>query len=107
VIGTLALITTLSLGAPDQVTVTGAAGDIRVPVRVDPLGAPVIPAGQLLAAIDGSLRMSDGWADVTVARQPFRFLVGAPLYVFSSQLQPLASPVWLSRDTLYLPFQFI
>jgi N-acetylmuramoyl-L-alanine amidase len=107
VIGTLALIGVLGLAAPDQITVTGAAGDIRIPVRADPLGAPVIPAGQLLAALDGSLRIADGWADVTVARQPFRFLVGAPLYVFSSQLQPLANPVWFSRDTLYLPFQFV
>ena len=27
-----------------------------------------------------------------MARQPFRFLLGAPLYLFSSQLQPLADP---------------
>jgi N-acetylmuramoyl-L-alanine amidase len=51
--------------------------------------------------------MHEGWAEVTVARQPFRFLVGAPLYLFSSQLQPLATPVWLARDTLYLPLQFV
>ena len=67
----------------------------------------MLSAPQLLGALGGSIRVEDGWAEVIVARQPFRFLVGAPLYVFSSQLQTLAAPVWLSRDTLYLPFQFV
>jgi N-acetylmuramoyl-L-alanine amidase len=44
---------------------------------------------------------------VVVARQPFRFLVGAPLYLFSSQLHPLANAVWMSDDTVYVPFQFV
>jgi N-acetylmuramoyl-L-alanine amidase len=61
----------------------------------------------LLGALGGTLRIQEGWAEVIVARQPFRFLVGAPLYVFSSQLQPLANPTWLARDTLYLPLQFV
>jgi N-acetylmuramoyl-L-alanine amidase len=107
VIATLALLAALGLAAPGQITVAGARGETSVPVRVDPAGAPVIPAAQLLAALDGTVRISEGWADVTVARQPFRFLVGAPLYMFSSQLQTLANPVWLARDTLYLPFQFV
>ncbi|MGH7579266.1 MAG: N-acetylmuramoyl-L-alanine amidase family protein [Gemmatimonadales bacterium] len=106
-IAALALLAALGSAAPDQITVTGARGETTIPVRADPAGAPVVPAAQLLAALDGTVRLSEGWADVTVARQPFRFLVGAPLYLFSSQLQPLANPVWLARDTLYLPFQFV
>jgi N-acetylmuramoyl-L-alanine amidase len=51
--------------------------------------------------------VSDGWAEVSVARQAFRFLVGAPLYVFSNRLQPMAASASVSRDTLYLPFQFV
>jgi N-acetylmuramoyl-L-alanine amidase len=107
VIAGLALVAALGLATPGQITVAGARGETTVPVRTDPAGAPVVPASQLLAALDGTMRIHDGWADVTIARQPFRFLVGAPLYVFSSQLQPLANPVWLARDTLYLPFQFV
>jgi N-acetylmuramoyl-L-alanine amidase len=107
VIAGLALVAALGLATPGQITVAGAQGETTVPVRADPAGAPVVPASQLLAALDGTMRIHDGWADVTIARQPFRFLVGAPLYVFSSQLQPLANPVWLARDTLYLPFQFV
>jgi len=106
-IGALALIGALAVGAPGQITIAGPRGEAKVPVRVDPAGAPVIPAPQLLAALGGTVRMQEGWAEVTVARQPFRFLVGAPLYLFSSQLQPLATPVWLARDTLYLPLQFV
>ncbi|CAN5808687.1 hypothetical protein BH24GEM1_BH24GEM1_26210 [soil metagenome] len=106
-IGAFMLLGALALGAPGQITVTGPAGEAKVPVRKDPGGAPVIAAAPLLAALGGTVRLHEGWADVTVARQPFRFLVGAPLYLFSSQLQTLATPVWMVRDTLYLPFQFV
>jgi len=107
VIARLALLLGLAAAAPREVTVTGPGGEIRVPVRVDPAGAPMLPAPQLLGALGGSMRVEEGWAEVIVARQPFRFLVGAPLYIFSSQLQTLAAPVWLTGDTLYLPLQFV
>jgi N-acetylmuramoyl-L-alanine amidase len=96
-----------STAAPGQVTIAGARGVSTVAVRTDPVGAPVISAPQLAAALGGALRMQDDWVEVVVARQPFRFLVGAPLFQFSSQLHPLANGVWLSRDTVYLPFQFV
>jgi N-acetylmuramoyl-L-alanine amidase len=107
VIATLVLLGTLAVGVPGQITITGPRGTASIPIRTDPAGAPVISAPRLLAALGGTVRMQDGWAEVTVARQPFRFLVGAPLFLFSSQLQPLANPVWMARDTLYLPFQFV
>ncbi len=106
-IAALALFGLLGAAAPGKITIAGAGGETTVLVRADPAGAPMVPAAQLLAALDGTMRLADGWADVTVARQPFRFLVGAPLYQFSSQVHPLASSVWLTRDTLYLPFQFV
>ena len=43
--------------------------------------------------------MQDDWVEVVVSRQPFRFLVGAPLFQFSSQLHPLANGVWLSPQS--------
>jgi N-acetylmuramoyl-L-alanine amidase len=107
VIALLGLLLGLGVSVPREVIVTGPAGETRVPVRSGPAGAPMLAAPQLLGALGGSIRFEEGWAEVIVARQPFRFLVGAPLYVFSSQLQTLAAPVWLSRDTLYLPFQFV
>ena len=88
---------------PTQVIVVGAA----VPVRLDATGAPVVPAPALLLALRGTLKMDGAWAEVTVARQPFRFLLGAPLCVFSTRLLPLAARASMVRDTLFLPFQFV
>lgn len=105
--GALLLLAVLAAGAPGQITITGPGGESKVPVRADPVGAPVVPAAALVAALGGTVRMNEGWAEVTVARQPFRFLVGAPLYLFSSQLQTLANPAWVARDSLYLPLQFV
>src|SRR6185312_8837265 len=94
-------------GWPREVTIAGLRGEARVPVRIDGFGAPTLPASPLLSALDGEIRVDSGWAEVVIARQPFRFLVGAPLYQFSSQLLPLASPAMLTADSLFLPFQFI
>ncbi len=93
--------------APAVVTVTGVNGEARIPVRTDATGAPVIAAPGLMSALAGSVLVTDGWAEVTLGAQSFRFLVGAPLYLFNNQLQPLASAVSVSQDTLFLPFQFV
>src|SRR5919107_6325195 len=110
-ISTLALLLLVSGFTPDSaptiLTVAGARGEARVPVRTDDTGAPVIAAPALLTALEGSARLADGWAEVSVARQAFRFLVGAPLYVHGDQLRALAGSASVSRDTLYLPFQFV
>jgi N-acetylmuramoyl-L-alanine amidase len=105
VIAALALAVVLAGPArvPAEVTVAGA----RIPVRSDPSGAAVVPASPLLLALRGTIRIDGGWAEVTVARQPFRFLVGAPLCVFSARLVPLAAQASMARDTLFLPFQFV
>jgi len=94
-------------GLPREVTIAGPRGEVRVPVGLDAAGWPVVPAGPLVAALDGQVRLDSGWAEVVVAKQAFRFLVGAPLYRFSSQLLPLAGPASLARDSLFLPFQFV
>ncbi len=109
--GLLALVVVLSTGfsdsVPQVVTVAGSRGESRIPVRTDETGAPVMPAAILMAALDGSAKVMEGWAEVTLARQTFRFLVGAPLCVCGARLQPLAAAASITRDTLYLPFQFV
>jgi N-acetylmuramoyl-L-alanine amidase len=105
-----ALLAALSLGAdstPSVVTITGAKGESRIPIRTDQTGAPVMSAPILMSALDGSSSVVDGWAEVSVARQAFRFLVGAPLCMFSNRLQPMAAAASITRDTLYLPLQFV
>ena len=94
-------------GFPSEVTIAGVRGEAHIPVRTDPLGSPVVPAQPLVAALDGQIRVDSGWAEVVVARQPFRFLVGAPLYLFSKQLLPLAGSARLVGDSLFLPYQFV
>jgi N-acetylmuramoyl-L-alanine amidase len=92
---------------PGMLTVTGSRGDTRVPVRADESGAPVVAAPLLLTALDGSFSLSNGWAEVNVGRDAFRFLVGAPLYVYANRLQPLAGGASVAHDTLFLPLQFV
>ena len=110
-IGLLALLAALAgVGldsAPAVVTVAGAKGESRIPVRTDATGAPVVSAAVLMSALDGSVTVNDGWADVNVGRQTFRFLIGAQLYLFGDRLQPLAAAASVAQDTLYLPFQFV
>ena len=93
---------------PREVTIAGLRGEVRIAVRLDAAGFPIVPAAPLAAALDGQMRLdSTGWAEVIVSRQPFRFLVGTPLFQFSNQLLPLAGPTSLLRDSLFLPYQFI
>jgi N-acetylmuramoyl-L-alanine amidase len=93
--------------APVILTIAGAKGESRIPVRTDATGAPIVSAPVLMSALDGSATVNDGWAEVNVGRQAFRFLLGAPLYLFGDRLQPLASAASVRQDTLYLPFQFV
>jgi N-acetylmuramoyl-L-alanine amidase len=96
-----------TVAVPREIIVAALRGETRIPVRRDPSGSLVVAAGPLAAALDGMIRMDAAWAEVTVARQPFRFLIGAPLYQFSNQLQPLAAGALLAADTLFLPYQFV
>ena len=107
----LALAATLlgsrPVALPREVTIAGLRGEARIPVRLDGSGSPVVLASPLVAVLGGQLRVDSGWAEVVIAKQPFRFLVGAPLYQFGNQLRPLAGAAWLVRDSLFVPFQFI
>ena len=109
-IGTFLMLVLTALAAdsaPGVVTITGVNGETRIPIRADGSGAPVIAAPRLMRALDGTETVSDGWAKVSIGPRSFRFLLGAPLYVFDDRLLPLAAAASISRDTLFLPFQFI
>lgn len=107
-IAALALVTALTGGdAPRTVMVSTPRGDQRISVRADRSGTPVVSAPELVAALGGTVKLGDTWADLTVSQQGFRFLLGAPLYLFNDHLQALAAPVIVVRDTMYLPLQFI
>ena len=107
-IGTLALAALfLARPAPSSITIATARGERSIDVRDDAGGAPVLAASGLVAALGGSVRISGSWAEISIGRQPFRFLLGAPFYVYNNRVRPLAAGAGLTRDTLYVPLQFV
>jgi N-acetylmuramoyl-L-alanine amidase len=92
---------------PRAITISTARGDHQIVVRTDASGVPVLAAPHLVAALGGTIRLTAEWAEVSIAQQDFRFLLGAPVYRFNDKLQALAAPVNVVRDTLFLPFQFV
>jgi N-acetylmuramoyl-L-alanine amidase len=97
----------LSAAAPMAVLVSTAKGDVRVPVRIDPLIGPTVAAPALLSPLGGTSSVQGAWATVEDARQPFRFLIGAPFYTTGGPPKPMAGAASIRRDTLYLPLQFV
>jgi N-acetylmuramoyl-L-alanine amidase len=109
--GALGVALALTMAAveapPRAITVSTARGEHRIEVRTDAAGVPSLAGPPLVTALGGTIRLTDGWAEVTIAQQGFRFLVGAPAYLLNDKLQVLAAPVTLSRDTVFLPLQFV
>ncbi|MEP6571146.1 MAG: N-acetylmuramoyl-L-alanine amidase [Gemmatimonadota bacterium] len=105
----LALVAALHVhdAAPSTLVVSTPRGESRLTVRMDPLAGPGIPAKGLALALNATYRSGQSdWVDLMVARQPFRFLLGAPVYQFNERMEPLAGWAWTSNDTLFLPLQF-
>jgi N-acetylmuramoyl-L-alanine amidase len=107
----IALLAVLVLGQPEAtpstLTVSTPRGEVRLAVRYDRDGAPVLVAVTLARALNGTLTLADPWANLTVARQSFRFLLDSPYYVYQGSVRPLAGPASVTRDTLFIPFQFV
>ena len=93
--------------APMTLLVSTARGDVRVGVRIDPELGPVVAAPTLLPALGGRLAVDGAWAEVEVARQPFRLLLGAPVYAIGKLVKPLVGSAIVRRDTLLLPIDFV
>jgi N-acetylmuramoyl-L-alanine amidase len=107
ILGALALAAALHGAVPRSLTIATPRGEQRVPIRTGVATGPMLSASSLVAALLGSVRIDGDWAEVTVARQGFRFLIGAPLYTVNDRLEVLAAPAVVAGDTLYLPFQFV
>ncbi|MFN8650494.1 MAG: N-acetylmuramoyl-L-alanine amidase [Gemmatimonadales bacterium] len=93
--------------APTVLTVTTARGEMRLPIRIDPVAGPAISGEGLVRALSGGVLTDVPWVEVTLARQSFRFLLGAPVLAFNDRLQPLAGWAYRSRDSVFLPLQFV
>lgn len=106
-LGLLSGATMAAAVAPAQLTITTPRGTARLPIVMDRLAGPAVPGAALLTALNGVARRGEPQVEVTIARQSFRFLEGAPLLAFNDRLQPLAGWAYRVRDSLYLPLQFV
>ncbi|MGE0555985.1 MAG: N-acetylmuramoyl-L-alanine amidase [Gemmatimonadales bacterium] len=93
--------------APMTVVISTARGETRLPVRVEPEIGPMVAAPTLIGALKGSERVDGAWAEIEIASQSFRFLLGAPIYRVGQETRPLVGAARLKRDTLFLPIQFV
>jgi N-acetylmuramoyl-L-alanine amidase len=105
--GLLAADSAAPVRVPAEITVQTPRGSAQFPVRMDPRAGPAVPGEPLLAALSGAVRPTDPWVEVTLARQTFRFLLGAPFYTFNEQLHTMTGWAFRSRDSLFLPIQFV
>ncbi|HEU5049871.1 MAG TPA: hypothetical protein VFU00_06060, partial [Gemmatimonadales bacterium] len=103
-----ALLSLILLAAPPQtVTIATPRGELELPVRSDSWGAPVVYASPLVLALEGQIRLTGAWAEVTIARRPLRLLVGASFYVTNNRVHPMAGAVSQIGDTLFVPLDFV
>lgn len=91
---------------PGALTVATSRGEATVPVSEEG-GRPALSAPQLAALLPLTLETNGGWATVTLGGQMFRFLLDAPLFVHGERVVPLVGGAYLSRDTLFLPLQWL
>ena len=95
--------------APQAVTIATPRGETRLAVLVVD-GAPMLLAGPLAGALGGRLSVADGWVDVQIVTQSYRFLLGAPFLARGgepAQLLPLAAPALTRADSVLLPLEFV
>ena len=99
----LAAAPTPARTAPLSIVVQSVRGESRIPVLLDALSGPVLPAPALLTALGASAVRGEGWAEVVIGARSFRFLLGAPLYALEGKVRPLAG----SAALLALVFMYV
>ena len=92
---------------PATLTIQTPRGAARLAVTLDPRSGPGVPALALVKALSGTVQAADPWLELVLARQTFRFLLHAPILMFNERMQPLAGPAFLTRDSLFIPLQFV
>ncbi len=92
--------------APGTLMVATSRGETAVPVRMD-RGHPVLAAARLAELLPLSLQTAGSWVVVTFGGRPFRFLLDAALFTDGGETVPLVGGAYLSRDSVFLPLQWL
>jgi N-acetylmuramoyl-L-alanine amidase len=92
--------------APTAITIATSRGAVQVAVRTE-RGHPALAAIQLERLLPVTKTVQGGWAEVRFADQPFRFLLDAPVVLAGGRLLPLLGGAYVSRDTLFVPLQWL
>lgn len=91
---------------PARLVVATTRGETFVPVRVE-RGHATLAAPYLARVLPLTSEVHAEWAVVKFAGQPFRFLLDAPVFVHGTKVVTLAGGAYVSRDTLFLPLQWL
>ncbi len=92
--------------APASLVIATRKGESVIPITEE-RGHPALPAPYLARILPLTTDLKSDWAVVTFAGQPFRFLLGAPVFVHGDRAIPLAGGAYIARDTLFLPLQWL
>ena len=93
--------------ALDTLTVSSPRGTRAVPILTE-RGYPAVASASLGSVLTWEARPSPaGTANLRVAGQSFVFVIGAGYFRSNDRVYTLASPPYLSRDSLFLPLQFV
>lgn len=91
---------------PASIVVATTRGQVEVPVAME-RGHPALSVPRLSQLLPVTAEVIDEWAVVSFAEQPFRFLLGASLFVFQGRVVPLVGGAYVARDTLHVPLQWL
>ncbi len=91
---------------PTSIVVATARGQVEVPVMTD-RGHPAVSVPGLAQLLPVTADVSGDWAVVAFADQPFRFLLGAALFVHQTRVVPVVGGAYLVGDTVYVPLQWL
>ncbi len=99
-------VSSVASAAPSAIIIATSRGVAEVPVATHH-GHPALPMDPLEQLLPVSGAVEGGWATIGFAGEPFRFLLGAPVLVHRNRVVPLVGGAYVTRDTLFVPLQWL
>jgi N-acetylmuramoyl-L-alanine amidase len=91
---------------PTSIVVATTRGQIEVPVMTE-RGYPAVSVPGLGRLLPVTAQVAGDWAVVAFAGQPFRFLLGAAVFVHENRVVPVVGGAYVVGDTVYVPLQWL